>query len=68
MKTAYVRWPWSKVKQGQGFFVPCLDTEAVKKEGLSMALRSRVFNAQAQTGIRNGRMGVMFYRGMIRRT
>ena len=62
MKTAYVHWPWSKVKTGQGFFVPCLDTEAVKKEGLSMALRSRVFNAKARVGIKDGRIGVWFSR------
>lgn len=62
MKTAYVRWPWSKVKTGQGFFVPCLDTEAVKKEGLSMALKSRVFNAKARVGMLRGLIGVWFYR------
>jgi len=68
MRTVSVRWPWSKVKQGQVFFVPCLDTEAVKKKGLSEALKSRVFNAHAHIGIRDGRMGVMFYRGTPRRS
>lgn len=63
-----MRWPWSKVKQGQGFFVPCLDTEATKKAGLTAALRNRVFNAQAHVGIRDGRMGVLFSRGTLRRS
>lgn len=57
-----MRWPWSKVKTGQGFFVPCLDTEAVKKKGLSEALKSRVFNAKARVGIRRGLIGVWFCR------
>lgn len=62
MRTVSVRWPWSKVKNGQGFFVPCLDTEAVKKKGLSEALKSRVFNSKARVGILRGRMGVWFFR------
>ena len=62
MKTVCVHWPWSKVKTGQGFFVPCLDTEAVRKKGLSEALKSRVFNAKTRVGIKDGRIGVWFSR------
>jgi hypothetical protein len=62
MKTVCVLWPWSKVKTGEGFFAPSLDTEATKKEGLSAALRSRVFNAKARVGIQQGLIGVWFYR------
>ena len=54
--------PWERTNPGQGFFVPCLDTEAVKKKGLSEALKSRVFNAKARVGIKDGRIGVWFSR------
>lgn len=62
MKKLLIRYPWSKVEKGQGFFVPCLDTEAVRREGLNHALKFRVFNAKAQPCIIEGRVGVWFYR------
>ena len=62
MKASLIQFPWSKTERGQGFFVPCLDTEAVRREGLNHALKFRVFNAKAQPCIIEGRVGVWFYR------
>ena len=55
-----IRFPWDKTERGQGFFVPCLDTEAVRVKGLNQALRYR--DARAIAGIRDGIIGVWFYR------
>lgn len=54
--------PWQSVSKGQGFFVPCLNTEEVRQAGLKEALRHRIFNAKAKVGIKNGLIGVWFYR------
>lgn len=62
MRKLQILWPWSKVRNGQGFFVPCLDPEAVKMEGLTSALHHRIFNAGASIGIQRGLIGVIFYR------
>ena len=55
-----IQFPWDKTERGQGFFVPCLDTEDVRIRGLNVALRYR--DARAIAGIRNGIIGVWFYR------
>jgi hypothetical protein len=57
-----VRYPWTKVKRGQGFFVPCLDTEAAMEDGLKQAVFLHIFDARAKVGIRGGLTGVWFYR------
>jgi hypothetical protein len=57
-----VHYPWNKVERGQGFFVPCLDAEAVKEDGLKKAVFLRIFDAHAKVGIRGGLTGVWFYR------
>jgi hypothetical protein len=57
-----VRYPWTKLERGQGFFVPCLDPEAVKEDGLKKAVFLHMFDAHAKVGIRGGLMGVWFYR------
>lgn len=62
MKNLKIIYPWKKTKQGQGFFVPCLDPETIRTEGLKRALDLRLFDAQAQPGIRKGLTGVWFYR------
>jgi len=54
--------PWQWVDKGQGFFVPCLDVEKVRKAGLNEALRHRIFNAKAYPAIKNRLSGVWFYR------
>jgi hypothetical protein len=54
--------PWSTLERGYGFFVPCVDTENVRRAGLNEALRQRIFGAKAYTAIRDGLIGVWFYR------
>lgn len=61
-KTLQINYPWLQLKKGQGFFVPCLDTEAVKQDGLRNALRQRFFYGKAKTVIKDGRIGVWFHR------
>jgi hypothetical protein len=62
-KKLKIRWPWHRVEQGRGFFVPCLDTEALRREGLHKAMEARVFNAHAIVGVHAGRYGLLFFRG-----
>ena len=62
MKVSSIQFPWTKVEKGQGFFVPCLDTDAVRELGLKKATLSRILDARAKTGIYQGFTGVMFYR------
>ena len=62
MKNLLIHYPWKKVDRGQSFFVPCLDVEAVRQEGLNRALRLRLFDAKAKPCIRDGFIGVLFYR------
>jgi hypothetical protein len=62
MKVSLIQFPWTKVEKGQGFFVPCLDTDAVRELGLKKATLSRILDARAKTGIYNGFTGVLFYR------
>ena len=38
MKASLIRFPWSKTEKGQGFFVPCLDTQAIRTLGLQKAV------------------------------
>ena len=56
------RYPWAKLEKGQGFFVPALDLEAVRQAGLLAAVPLHIKDARAQFGIRQGRLGVFFYR------
>lgn len=62
MKVSSIQFPWTKVEKGQGFFVPCLDTDAVRELGLKKATLSRILDARATVGIYQGMTGVMFYR------
>ncbi len=58
MKNTY---PWKQLKQGQGFFVPCLDTDKIYEEGLKAAFAARV-KGKAYVGIRSKQLGVLFVR------
>lgn len=62
MMNLTVRYPWSQLKKGQGFFVPCLDTEKIKEEGLKAAVSARVFDAKTKVGVITGRYGILFFR------
>ena len=50
MKYSLVRLPWEKLEKGQGFFVPCLDTEAMREWGLKQAFFQRILDAHASVG------------------
>ena len=54
--------PWSRIKKGEGFFVPCIATEKVRKAGLNAALPLRILDAKAYPAIHKGMSGVWFYR------
>lgn len=62
MKLSLIQFPWTKIEKGQGFFVPCLDVDAVREVGLRKATLSRVLDARAKAGVYMGYAGVMFYR------
>ena len=66
MKNLKIIYPWKKTEQGQGFFVPCLDPETIRTEGLKRALDLRLFDARAKPAIHKGLTGVWFYRPMPR--
>ena len=62
MKVSSIRFPWKKTERGQGFFVPCLDTAAVRELGLKKAVLNRILDAKAHAAVMNGFTGVWFYR------
>lgn len=62
MKKLRINYPWARLEKGQGFFVPCLDLEAVREEGLRKALHHRLFDARAEPCVRDGFTGVWFFR------
>ena len=56
------RFPWARVKKGEGFFIPCLNTTKVRKSGLNAALPLRIFDAKAYPAVKDGLIGVWFFR------
>jgi hypothetical protein len=62
MKKLQVLYPWQQLEKGQSFFVPCLDTQPVREEGLRKALGLRLYDARATVGVKHGKLGVIFYR------
>ena len=56
------RYPWLRVKRGEGFFIPCIATDKVRQAGLNAALSLRIFDAKAYPAIHKGMSGVWFYR------
>ena len=54
--------PWQLLEKGQGFFIPCLDLEKTRIAGLNQALRHHVFHAKAYAAVKDGRIGVWFFR------
>ena len=59
MKT--IQYPWRQLKKGQGFFVPALDTNKAREEGVKAAVAARV-KGKAYVGIKSKPLGVMFVR------
>lgn len=62
MSMRTVRWPWEHVKKGQGFFVPCLDMERTREDGLGAAVKARVLDAKCIETVHDGAIGLLFYR------
>ena len=56
-----IRYPWTKLKPGEGFFVPALNLEKARELGLRAAVSVRM-KGQAVFGIKDGLIGVWFYR------
>lgn len=62
MKRSFrVHYPWQKTPVGGGFFVPSLNLELVRENGLRAAVHHKI-KAKAQYGIVGGRIGVLFTR------
>ena len=60
-----IHYPWQQLEKGQGFFVPCLDVERIREEGLREAVKAKLTDARAVVGIHRGLIGVMFSRGNL---
>ena len=60
-----IQYPWTRLKKGEGFFVPSLDLEKTKELGLRASVRHRI-KANAHFGIKDGRLGVWFTRDFPR--
>jgi len=56
-----VHYPWLEVPPQGGFFVPTLNLDVVKVNGLKAALYHQV-PAKAEVGRKNGKLGVWFTR------
>jgi hypothetical protein len=63
MKVIY---PLADLKPGEGFFIPGLDLAKIRERGLSAALPYR-YKMLYKYGIKDGLMGVYFYRKPVRR-
>ena len=54
--------PWTKLERGQAFFIPALDLAPVREQGLLAAVPLRLNDARARYAIKDGMLGVLFYR------
>lgn len=57
----WVKFPWSDVQKGQGFFVPCLDFKKVRMLGMRAALPYRI-DVHTIQGVYKGQLGILFIR------
>jgi len=58
-----VHYPWAKTPRGGAFFVPTLELERVKEDGLRAAVYHKI-KARTQFGVVDGRLGVLFIRSL----
>lgn len=57
------QYPWSKIKAGEGFFVPSLNPERTKTEGRKAAFQYNPrMRIEDRVGVRDGLFGVLFIR------
>ena len=59
MKKLEVDYPWALMEKGDAIFVPTLNYEITKEEGLKAALLYRL-NIETRFGIFDGKLGVLF--------
>jgi hypothetical protein len=57
-----IDYPWDKLEKGQGFFIPALDLDKAKEAGLIAAMQVRFFYPHYMYVIKDGLIGVWFYR------
>lgn len=55
-----INYPWERLKHGEGFFVPAIDTEKTRELGLRAAVGQRL-RIKAVPCIKDGLLGVWFY-------
>lgn len=59
MKKLEIEYPWALMEKGDAVFVPTLNEEVTKEEGLKSALSfGRI--VESRFGIFDGKLGVMF--------
>ena len=63
--TMRINYPWDRLEKGQGFFVPALDLEKAREDGLIAAMQVRFFYPHYMYVIKDGLIGVWFYRTPI---
>lgn len=57
------QYPWSKLKVGEGFFIPSLNPERTIREGRKAAFQYNPrMRYQDRVGMRDGLYGVLFIR------
>lgn len=55
-----INYPWSRLKPGEGFFVPAINTAAAQEYGLRAAVGQRI-RLKAVPCIKDGMLGVWFF-------
>lgn len=56
-----ILYPWTILREREGFFVPGLNVEKIRERGLMSALPFR-YPVKATIGIKDGKLGVWFTR------
>lgn len=59
MKKLEIDYPWELMEKGDAIFIPTLNEDITKEEGLKSALSSGRF-VKTQFGIFDGKLGVLF--------
>ena len=59
MKKLEIEYPWALMEKGDAVFVPTLNEEVTREEGLKSALSFGRF-VESRFGIFDGKLGVMF--------
>jgi len=58
--------PWTTLKDGESFFVPCLDAIAAKNFWLPLGYEVGKTAPVAEIGVYRGMFGVLFYRSAMK--